>query len=74
MRQMEKAILKNASEIYRKNNTLTSYFGFPAGQENEARAALDNLYSEGYIFLPRPAIGASYVTLTDEGLELATSV
>ncbi|HEY4623097.1 MAG TPA: hypothetical protein VIH12_04500, partial [Solibacillus sp.] len=61
-------------EIYRKNNTLTSYFCFPVGQENEVRAALDNLYAEGYISLPKPALGASYVTLTDEGLELASNV
>ncbi|KOY81282.1 hypothetical protein I6G82_02675 [Lysinibacillus macroides] len=74
MRKMERAILKNAFETYRERNTLTSYFVFPTRMETEVRAALDNLYEDGYIELPRPALSASYVTLTDEGFELASSI
>ena len=69
MRKLENSILRNAQNNYREKNSLTSYFTFPVGEEDEARSALDKLYEEGFIELPRKALGASYVTLTQYGVD-----
>ncbi|MGN7478954.1 hypothetical protein ACTHOQ_13985 [Solibacillus silvestris] len=74
MKKLENAILRNAQKNYRENNSLTSYFIFPVGEENEARSALDNLYAEGYIERPNKALNTSYVTLTEYGVDFVNDL
>jgi len=74
LRKFERDILKKTYNHFLESGSPTFYYSFSAENQREVINALDNLYGDGYIKSPRRALNSSYVTLTDYGIDFATSL
>ena len=69
MTPLESAILQFIYKEYQNGNGM-AYVIFSNFSDNllDMNIALENLMTDGYIEVPRPAIGSAYVKLTEYGI------